>query len=500
MNWTAGKSGLGDSGARLARNAAALWGASLVTSGVLLIWQILLARILGPDRYGIYGTIGAILAIAGTLPDLGMGSIMIREIARAPGRADRYLGASLVLHVVLAAVTYALVQVAAWAAGYEAEIRLWLLFVGLNLAIDAVGTVGHERLVAAERMGWTATVKIAHVAAMVATGAVALALGGRLGAVYGAMFAAGLLRAIAYWIVLRRHGWRAHLPIDSSAARRLVVDGAPIGLAALLTLAFMHADKLLTTGLLGTAATGQLLAAFVIVFGVVELVSTNMLVAALPALSRAGAIEGARFPPVAEQILFLTLVLGVPVAAGLIAFAAPLVRVLFGAGYQQAAAVLPILGWFAIARLVSALFIQVLTMSNRQVAALLVRAAALTVNLVVTIALLPRVGLVGAAYGMVIGEVVTLAGALWVVAPSPDWWGRLAGRLARLTPPTAALIWGLTGFGGSRPPMWAAPIGLLLYVGLAYATGALTRQYLDLIAEVAWRMPAEALSQLRRRP
>ena len=70
-----------------------------------------------------------------------------------------------------------------------------------------------------------------------------------------------------YWIVLRRVGARPQFPVAWAIARGLLRDGWPIALTSFLALAYQHADKLITTAVLGSEGTGQLTAGFVIVFG-----------------------------------------------------------------------------------------------------------------------------------------------------------------------------------------------------------------------------------------
>ena len=89
---------------RAARNATALALSNIASKGLLFVWQLILARWLGAGDYGIYGTIGALLAIGAAFPEFGMGLIVIRDIANRPHDAGRYLTATLTLQPLFAAV------------------------------------------------------------------------------------------------------------------------------------------------------------------------------------------------------------------------------------------------------------------------------------------------------------------------------------------------------------------------------------------------------------
>jgi O-antigen/teichoic acid export membrane protein len=467
---------------RLLTNAAALGVSKAFGSGLLLMWQLALARGLGADAYGVYGTIGALMAVAAALPDLGMGTILVRDVARWPERGNRYLGTALSLQSVGAALAYGLVETAAFLLGYDLRLRALLFFVGANLLVDVVGTSGHNQLVAMERMVWTAAISVGHVVVLVGLGSIALLGGGDLWGIYLAIFAAGLARAAAYWIAVRKAGWRPGFRVDRGVARRLFTNGLPLGVAALTALAVLHADKLVTSAMIGPAATGQLTAAFVLVFGIVDLFGSPLLVAALPAMARAGQSADVRPPhAVFGEMLVVQPLIGIPAATLLAVYASNIVTLLFGGTYAAAAPVLSVMAWCIVTRMIEAALAQILTVQERQRVVLVARAAGLAINLSTTIVLLPRVGVVGAAAGMLAGESAAIAAMSWVLAPPAGWWRQVASRFGRLLGPTAALAAALAVFSHRLPPLVVSIAGLIAYAGGAAAAGALTREHRELV-------------------
>jgi O-antigen/teichoic acid export membrane protein len=474
--------------ATVAGNAAALALSRIFASALLLVWQIVLGRSLGSAAYGIYGTIGAMMAVGGALADLGTGMIVVRDVARQPAHAPRYFAASLGVQSCLAALAYAVLQAGAVALGYDAALRALLLFVAVNLIVDVVGTAAHNQLVAAERMWWAGAVSAAHVVLLVAFGAAALALGGSLWAVYVAMLGAGLARSALYWVALKENLPHAVLPVgfDRRLASQIVSAGLPLGLAAIQALAFLHADKLITTAMLGTDATGQLTAAFVIVFGVVEVLGTTALVAALPPMSRDERNHDlSTHQPMLEALLFFTLLVGVPASMLIAWFGIPLVGLLYGAAFGGAGAVLRLMGWWVVVRMIEGALAQALTVRDRQTQVLAARAGGLALNLALTLTLLPRIGISGAAAGMLAGELTIVAGMLTLLAPPRDWWARVGRRASRLAVPVLAMALSLGLLAPRLHFLPAGAAGLLIYVAAAVAGGAVTREHLRVLLDVA---------------
>lgn len=465
----------------VAANAAALATSKVVTSSLLFGWQIVLGRALGSASYGVYGTIGALMAVGAAIADLGTGTIVVRDVARRPDLAGRYFTSSLALQSVLALLAYAVLQAGAAALGYDADLRALLVFVGVNLLIDAAGTAGHNQLVAAERMWRTGLISVAHVVVLVALGSLALAFGGGLWAIYAALVGASLIRAVLYLAAARRAtATPGMVPgIDPGLARRVLAAGLPLGAAALVSLAFLHADKLVTTVILGVEATGQLTAAFVLVFGVAELLGSTLLVATLPVMSRGAAHDRpAANPSMLESLIYAVLLIGVPAAALIAWLGSGIVQLLFGAGYAAAGAVLRVLGWCVVVRMLEGAIAQALLVRDRQRNVLVARLGGLCVNLVLTISLLPRIGVMGAAVGTLAGELAMTACMLVALAPPAEWRLRMGRRAVRLAGPILVLGASVAVADSRLPVLATAVVGIVAYTAAAAATGAISRHHL----------------------
>jgi len=469
---------------RAARNAGALAISTVVAKGLLFVWQLVLARWLGAGDYGVYGTIGALLAIGAAIPEFGMGLIVVRDVATQPHAAGRYLGATLVMQPLLAGAAYGALLVAAWLLGYDDALRVLLALAAFSLLIDALGNMAYNQLIAFERMAITALISAMHVGVLVAFGAAALAAGGGL--------SANMLRAGALWAVLWQGGVRPVLPLDRAVARGLLINGAPLALSSFLTLAYQHADKVITTAVLGTEGTGQLTAAFVITFGVIELLSTTVLVAVFPLMSRTySSGMRAMFEFMIEKLAFFNLLLSLPVALITSLLAVPLATLLFGADFTRTASVLAVLIWYTSAAMLSAVFAQALLIENRQRRTLAIRASGLALNVVLNLILLPAIGVAGAAVATLVSELVVLSGLVSSFRFPADWWARVRSHLWRMALAGVGMAAALIALRGVHP-LLAAAVGVPVYLALVLALGAIARDDWDLIYRLVMAMPGGA--------
>ncbi len=422
----------GEEAKRTARNIGALVLASLLSKGALFIWQLVLAPWLGVLDYGIYGTVGALLAIAMPAASFGMGLILIRDVASAPKKAGHYWSGMLFLQTSLAILAY--IGMNLGALGYSETIRGFTAIAGLSLFIDLFGSMGYDLLLSREEMAKASVVEIGHIFLRIGLAILALALGFGLLGVYIATFLSSIVRWIVLWGLNFRAGVYPQFPLDRGTAWQLLVDSSPLAIAAVLSLAYQHADKLMTTGILGEEGTGYLTVAFVINFGVIEMLSTTVLTATYPLMSRVyQAGESTTFRMIIEKLALFMLVISLPLVLTLSIFASDITIPLFGEDFAPTAGILRILIWYTMLTMVANIFSKALLVQNRQRLTLMIRMAGLGLNILLNLILLnhwqdPR----GAAVASIAAEGLILVLLIWQFQASGISWQQLLPNLARL--------------------------------------------------------------------
>ncbi len=417
---------------RAARNVSALVFASLISKGALFLWQLWLSTWLGAYDYGIYGTVGGMIAIAGSLASFSMGLIVIRDVAREPAKAGKYWTAMLFWQTALALLAY--IALNGFAIGYSEALRGFAALAGINLFVDLFGNMGHDLLLAREDMLKTSLVEIVHIFLRIGLALAALTLGFGLLGVYGAAIISGILRSLTLVYLNFRAGTRPQFPFDRAIGRPLLVNSAPLALSAFLSLAYQHADKLMTTGILGETVTGYLTIAFVINFGVIELFSTTVLVAAYPLLARYYDDGGnSTFGFMIEKLALYMLLIGWPLALSLSIFAEDLVSALFGSAYAPTAGILSLLIWYTAITMFGNVFSKGLLIQNRQRRLLALRAAGLALNVALNAILLTAWGDArGAAIASIAAELLVVVLLLRAFRASGCQFRRLGAGAARL--------------------------------------------------------------------
>lgn len=484
--------------ARVARNAAAIALATLLARGFQFGWAVALAALLGAEQYGIWGTIGAILATAAALPEFGMGLVVLREVARQPSEAGRYLTATLAVQPPLAIATHLALIALSLALPYETTFRLLLALAALSLTVDTLGNIGYNQLLAAERMVTTSLVMVVHVSLQIGFSLVALLSGGGLAGVYMATISAGVLRAALHGAALRRIGVVPRLPIELARVRRLFREGWSIALSSFLGYAYQHVDKVLVFTFLGERAAGYLTAAFVIVSGVVELFSVTVFTALFPVMARLAQQSPAALRRAVDQFAFLSLVIGLPLVIGIAALASRLAR-LFFPSFSGTAGVLEVLIWHAVLAMIGNAYAQMLLVEGRQRLLLWVRALGLAVSLAANLIALPLLGVIGAGVATFAAHVAMLIAFLRARGMTGAEGRALLSQTLRVI--AAGLLMGALAFGlRDWQPILGALLSLLAYGGALIGLRALDSAHWALIRQILSALPlfGERLARLWR--
>ena len=474
---------------RIARNAVILASASLISKGLLFIWQFVLARWIGETAYGIYGTVGGLAVIASIIGSFSMGLIVIREVSREPKQAGAYFASTLFLQTFLMGIAYIVLNISAWLLGYSEFIRVFAALSGIALMMDLFGNICSDQLLAQEKMLSTALVDTFHIALRIGATAWALEQGYDLLGLYGVGIVASFARSFVMGMALIRTGVHPRFPLERIITTQLLVNSLPLAISAFFTLLYQQADKLLSTRLLSEATTGYLTAAYVIVQAIIELFSTTVLVATYPMMSRTYG-RGELFGFVLEKLAFFTAVITLPIGLVLGLFAPFITLPLFGSDFAPTASILQILVWYAVITMIVNVFSQGMLVQNQQRRLLIIKIVGVLLN--VGFNLLMVLWLQWGVYGLVIASVLAECITLFVMFFT---FRELGTNMLRLTRKIALLA--LVGVGtagvmvvsGTISPLVGIIAGVGIYAVLMMRLPILDGEEWDLLYRLLASIP-----------
>ncbi len=395
-----------------ARNSLFILAARLLELGASVGIAALVARHLGVAGYGRYALVVAFVMLFGQFISFGLEHIIIREVARAPGRLRELLEAGMTLELGLGALVIPLTLAASLLVGFAPGDGRGVLVFGVAFFLRAFYEVVYRStfIACGAARYETALTLFFQTLRLALVGAVVYA-GGGVVAVLGAVLAAEAANAAAAYALLR---WKL-APLRPSWNRPtlvyLLAQAWPIATVGILNNVYVQQDALLLKWLLGDyREIGYFAAAYRLVTFFIFL-SVPMLWPLLPEFSRragtgvAELVAGAR--RAARLALFIVLPAGVMAAW----FAPELIKFIFGAPYLPAASALALLAVTMVARPLGYIADASLIAAGRQRYLAVVAGVIVATNFALDVILIPRLGFMGAAWGTVVADIAGLFAA-----------------------------------------------------------------------------------------
>ena len=395
----------------LVRNAAR---ASIASASTLLLATLLImaGRLLGDAEYGKFSFALALVTIFEALVDFGLKEITAREVAREPRAAPFILANTFGLKLVLAvaAVMGLLLTVRVLRLEPDMQVACYLLGVA-SILRSYLLTIRHA-LQGLERFGLDSTSVVVDRLLLLFLGAGALSAGlGLLGIAASFVAARVVSLMVAYFLVARQVG-----PVRPAFNVKfwcvLQRQALPFGAFTVVFYLYSYIDMVMLGVLRGNAETGLYSGAYRIYEGI-GIVPQMLQVVVIPRLARHFMTDSTAHGQLSRTGLAICVMLAMPVSAGTIMLAAPLVTLLFGAEYAAAGSALQVLaGGFIF---VFPLFVLYAIALSVDAGGLLLRTALIgsLANIAMNLLLIPPYGMHGAAAATVAGEALSVSVLTW---------------------------------------------------------------------------------------
>lgn len=465
--------------------------ATLVARAVFMLssalLMFLLARyLLDPDAYGaLYWAIG-VLAVVQLFADLGMGKSLARYVSEYgetdDGQIPHLLRSTIAYKlIVLAIVSYTLLLFHEPIARFldDPDAAPFLAIGVLYVIANSFNVFSQIALQGFNRLEYSAAVQ-----AVSGAGRLVFAVGfvlagfGALGALFGYVVGYAIAAAIGL-AVLYVHFYRAYEPADEyeeGLSRRLLEYSVPLT----ATRSANVIDKQVDTVLVGVFLTPAAVAYYTLGkqftdFALAPAESLGFTISPnFGQQKAAGQLDRAR--DIYETSLTHTLLVYVPAAAGLVLVADPLVTMVIGPDYAGAIPVLQVLAGFVVLQAVTNLTSDSLDYLGRARARAVAKGATSIANFGLNLALIPTMGVVGAAVATVMTHSVYVAVNVYVVHTELSLrLGRLArsmGLICAITAAVAGAVWAVTPVVSSILTLAAAVVlGAVTWAALAVLSG-----------------------------
>lgn len=384
-------------------NTSWLLAQRVIQIGVGLVMTAVIARYLSPEGFGLLGYAQSFVGLFALAAALGLDNALVRDLVAQPERRDQLLGTALVLRLIgflcVTAAMYCSVRLFVT----DGRSQTMILIIGIGLLFQAVNVVD---------LFFQACVlsRYSAIASLLATAANVLSTVALIAATAGvdqfAYLAVITNATLSFCLLLfyRRQGmsptsWR----YDHGLAKALIAESWPVLLSIILVSIYVNIDRIMIMHYLGPVATGEYNAAAKLSEGwyFLPVVIVGSLV---PALVNARMRSADLYHERLQNMYTLLVWIAIPVAATVSFLVDPLIVALYGDSYRHAADVLSVHIWTGVFVFLGVASGRWMLLEGLTRSYLYRYILGVTINVILNIVLIPRQGILGAAYAALVAQ------------------------------------------------------------------------------------------------
>lgn len=385
-----------------AQNAIWLSGSKLATLLLNLIVVVFVSRHLGPSGFGLFSYAIAVASILGTAGNLGLNSLVTRELVRRKRDREVIIGTSLLLRFLGSCATAAMgMYLVYWLR--PDEIRLaW--FVGLLLGSEAfragvVFSFWFEAQAQAASIG-VAQLVVTLLGASLKIGLVLV--DASLSALVIAQALDGLLVLVVFGGLYRlKVASPVQISVSSREGKALLSQSFPLIISGLTAVIYFKIDQVM----LGQIAGNEVVGIYAVAARMSEawyFVPTAIATAVFPFLLRLRESNVPQYEKRLQDLFDLLTWMGLIVATTLSLAGPTIIEAVFGTAFSSAGILLAIHAWGGVFMAPRALVSKWLLAENALVYSLVSQGGGALVNVLLNLLMIPVYGAMGAAFATVI--------------------------------------------------------------------------------------------------
>ena len=464
-------------GKRVFRNTAVLVVLRVVVPALSLPVVLLLSRRLGSEALGRYTLAYTWLYFFNTVAPLGLYSVVTRDGARDPRRLGSLLGNASTLGAIAAALSTVAMAACAWRFGYDDATARSIATLALALVPWTIGSLLEAGFVATERMDHLAWTALAESVLKVGLGVAALVAGLGVEAVLASAVVARIAAVAVALVLLRGAGVAVRPALDRDVQRALLRVAPTFLLVGIFATLYWRIDVFMLSKMRPVEDVGYYGAAWRLL-ELAMVVPQSLCLSLYPQLVAALREDRGRVARLGALASRWLLAVALPAAVVCTVLARPILRLIYGEGFDPAVPSLVVLMWTLVPYGIVRYHAYLLVGADHQQVDLWMNVAMTAVNVLLNLFLIPAMGPAGAA-------VATLVSVL-VYAVSQGAF--LARRLPGTAAPLGLAAWPIVASIAAGVLAWLlreAPVALsatlagAAYVAILVAGGFVGADELD---------------------
>jgi O-antigen/teichoic acid export membrane protein len=424
----------------IAKNTSVLFLSQIISYILVLFYTIYTARYLGASGFGLISFALALGAILSIFTELGLNTLIVREVSRDKKLANKYIGNTLVLKILLSIITLTLMFLVVSLLKYNPETATIVYYITISFVVGAFTNIFYSIFQAYEEMEYQSIGTIINSIIMF-TGVI-LIIKYQLSITNFAMvYLISSIICLVFGFIICI--WKFILPkieIDTGLWKFLIVEAIPLTLASIFLLIAFKVDTVLLLIINGDEAVGYYNAAYGLMTALMFLPSVYVL-AIFPLLSQLHVSSKDLLKRSYEKSFKYLIILGLPIAVGTTLIAGPIILLIYKSAFTPSIIALQILIWSIPIIFVNYIIGTAINSINKQRQMVKSTFIVMAMNIILNLLLLPKYGYIAASVITVLTELASFM--FWYHILNVNGYKLSLSRIL-IKPVIASLIMGLS--------------------------------------------------------
>lgn len=383
-----------------------------LVSGLLI--GVVIARYLGPQQFGLFNYIIALTTIFAAISRLGLDSIMVLELVQNPNKKNEILGTGFWTKLIGSISTFLIIVFVSSIFIQEKNVKNYLIIVSSAYIFQSLEVLDFyfQSIV---KLKYTSIAKLLQLMCSILIKCYLLVYEFDLTWFILSLAIESFLISMFYVLVFTRNENLDFFGFfNISQAKSMLKKSWPLLFTSLVVMIYMRIDQIMIRDLLGDYDSG-IYSVGVRISEIYYFLPMIICTSLFPSILRAKQESYKKYIHRMSQLYFLLFWMALTLAVIFFTFASSIVTLLFGVEYLDAINVLKILVWSTIFVFLGVASSKWLLTENLQHYELYNTSLGAFLNIILNLYLLPKYGIIGAAYATVISYALAavLMLALW---------------------------------------------------------------------------------------
>jgi O-antigen/teichoic acid export membrane protein len=385
----------------IVRNTTIFFVAQVASYLLTLIYYIYMARYLGPDNFGILSFGLSLIGIFGIFTDLGLNTLMTREIARDKFKASKYFSNIISIKLLLALIIFTSSFLICFF--YSGETIYVILILVLSLVFTTFSNSFYSLFQAYEKLKYQSFMTF-FVSFLTLIGVlIAVFYKFNVIAFASIYLSVGIISLIYCLVIAYKNFILPKIIVNLNFWKKIIEVALGFGLISIFATVYVWIDSSMLFLFQGSEATGLYGAAYRIVLALL-FIPTAINAAVFPVLSRLYENSEDSLKKIIERYFNYMLIVGVPLGVGGSLLAPNIIILFYGTDYVNSILSFQILIWATVFTFTNAAFVQFFQSTNRQLVVTKITGLWMIGNIVLNLILIPEYSYMGASISTAITE------------------------------------------------------------------------------------------------